>query len=90
MYFCFSLKNIFWRSKFDNIFCKWYQLTKNKNLEIELLKDSYLFRFEVSFYPHGRDHGGLQIGLSLFNYELSINFYDSRHWDYENDCWLER
>lgn len=49
-----------------------------------------MFRFELSFYPHGKDHGGLEVSLALFNYQLAFNLYDSRHWDYDNDCWIDR
>lgn len=33
------------------------------------------------------DHAGVSIGFALFGWHFSIELYDMRHWDDENDCW---
>ena len=32
------------------------------------------------------DHEGIYFNLKLFGLDLDLNYYDVRHWDYENDC----
>ena len=34
-----------------------------------------------------QDHAGFCIELDLFGWGVEFRIYDSRHWDYENDCW---
>lgn len=33
------------------------------------------------------DHAGVRIMIGLLGYEVELQFYDTRHWDYENRCW---
>lgn len=35
-----------------------------------------------------KDHAGFEINLALFGYGIEFNIYDSRHYDYENHCWV--
>jgi hypothetical protein len=35
------------------------------------------------------DHAGLHIRVQLGKIFLCFSVYDSRHWDWENDCWME-
>lgn len=32
------------------------------------------------------DHAGIYIDISLLGLCLSFSFYDTRHWDYDNNC----
>lgn len=36
---------------------------------------------KVTITQHG------MIELEMFNYALIVNFFDNRHWDYEEGCW---
>jgi hypothetical protein len=86
IYFGFNIVNP--RSKrWDNVWCHAYKTPfKNKFIELELVKDTSIvaFTFKLS---HWTDHGGLYIDLGLVGYNISFNFYDSRHWDHKNNCW---
>lgn len=86
--FNFSLKNPFgdtWRF----LLSKNGRLGKNKAWEANIYSTSYVFNinFQLSFRG---DHAGLYIGGGLFGIEGEFNCYDTRHWDYENDCWTQK
>lgn len=89
MYFNFTIYNFSKKPHFWNKL-NWYhkQLSKHKNLEIETFFSNYnLFSFEFDCKITGRDHAGIRLKLNICGLELEINFYDSRHWDYKNNCW---
>jgi len=35
------------------------------------------------------DHAGFEIGLKILGLDLEYKYYDTRHWDYDNDKWEE-
>lgn len=65
------------------------KLSKNKNLEIQLLytKWTRIFSMELALDFTGRDHAGPSFTIELFGLMFIINVYDSRHWDYETNDW---
>lgn len=89
MYFQFSLRNYFKKKNvFDNLWVFFKHLSKNKNIEIELLKsNNYWFKVELDGSFIGQDHAGIFFEISLASYCLTLNLYDSRHWDSKNNCW---
>lgn len=67
---------------------KTWKLGKNKCLEIQLSRGgNILLGASLNFAPYGRDHAGMMVEVSFLRHFFIINFYDSRHWDYENNCW---
>lgn len=61
-------------------------LTKFKAWEINLYRTNQIF--EIYFLLNfNSDHAGLRANFSLFGYTLEYSFYDTRHWDYENNTW---
>lgn len=79
-----------YRSNFLPLWVKHWELSKNKTLEIEILKFTpslLTLRFQWSKW---RDHAGLIIELGLLGYEFNFSIRDNRHWDYENHCWETR
>ena len=62
-------------------------LTKHKALEIEFTNAGNVLTLEIMITTEC-DHCGLRIVISLFGYDMSIHLYDIRHWDYENDCYV--
>lgn len=48
---------------------------------------SHILDIEISFSLVGEDHAGLHLGFGLFGYTIYFDINDSRHWDYENNCW---
>lgn len=71
------------------IFFKVMPIGENKNIEVQYSKmGNTLFGFNFSFSLTGH-HAGLNISFSFLRYYFGINYYDSRHWDYEKNCWKE-
>lgn len=68
---------------------KTWSISKNKSLELQISKWGHswtLFgiRISPSWY---RSHSGFEVELELFNYAMIVNFYDNRHWNYEEGRW---
>lgn len=69
-------------------FCKTWNLTKHKSLEIQLSKaGKTLIGFDFR-WDSRCDHAGLMLDLSLFRHFFIINFYDNRHWNHEKDRYV--
>ena len=88
----YLLFNISWPFKYDpdfhgDYFFKTWKLTKHKYAELQVAKggDEIIGgSFRLAFRE---DHAGLMIDFSLFRRSIYFQIYDSRHWDYENDCY---
>jgi hypothetical protein len=83
----FRISNPWAKDDFDNKWNKSWLPFKNKGLELEFIRYSPTiaeFQFDLSFR---RDHAGLKLELGLFSYSIHFSFYDTRHWDSENDQW---
>ena len=76
-------------TRFENIWCKGWGLTKHKAVELQLTKTTDIVKFLVNI-THGRDHAGVMIELGLLGYTVCFNIYDTRHWDYTNNRWEEK
>jgi hypothetical protein len=71
--------------EFKNLWSKtWSTVFKNKFIELEVYKDATIVSFMFNWTVR-QSHAGLYIGLGIFGYNIHFNFYDSRHWDYENN-----
>ena len=70
--------------------CKYINISENKGFEFELSKNSYWswFEFRVAV-TRARDHAGAELYLEVGPISLSISLQDKRHWDYNNDRWME-
>jgi hypothetical protein len=87
IYFGFNIVNP-WSKRWDNVWCRAYKTPfKNKFIELELVKDTSIAAFSFKL-AHWTDHGGLYIDLGLMGYNVSFNFYDSRHWDHARGQWV--
>ena len=49
-----------------------------------------LLSFEFDCNLKGKDHAGIRLKVNIGSLELTISFYDSRHWDYKKKCWEEK
>jgi hypothetical protein len=46
--------------------------------------------FSIDFaWDRNTDHAGLNFHLCLFDCHFGVMFYDTRHWDYDNECWVQ-
>lgn len=87
----FNIKNVFYRkTNFKNLF-NWSKLiSKYKVFEIEVCRYNYfLLDVSISTCCSGSDHAGPEVEIGAFGYSMSLKIYDTRHWDYENNCWEE-
>ena len=86
--FSFALINP-WGKRWANVWSRAYKLpVKHKFIELEVYKDttfvSLVFRLATR-----TDHGGLMIDVGLLGYSFSFNFYDNRHWNYDEGRYFE-
>ena len=89
IYFNVNIRNPRWWDRFESI-RTWTGNTpiKNKFWEVQVMKSPELLRFEFEFTTQ-QDHAGINLELALLGYHIGFTFYDNRHWDYENNCWME-
>jgi hypothetical protein len=69
-----------------NLYNKSWKVTENKSIEIQLIRDSSLLGLTTQLRNKG-DHPGFRFSLSILFITFDFQFYDGRHWDYENDCY---
>jgi hypothetical protein len=87
IYFNINIRSPWWQDRFENLWARTFSTPwKNKFFEIQLFKDAELFRKEFE-WTIKQDHAGMRLELGLIGYKASFNFYDNRHWDYENNRW---
>jgi hypothetical protein len=74
---------------FKNLGCLHGDMGMHKAWELE---HSYysplLFDCELSL-THKQDHPGFEIGIGILGYGIHFRIYDTRHWDYEKECYEE-
>ena len=76
-----------WAVEFKNFWSRaWATPFENKFVELEFYTVESLVGF-VFDWTTGRDHAGVDIQISWFGFCVHFNFYDSRHWDSEKNCW---
>jgi hypothetical protein len=72
--------NIFWnKSRF---------IGKNKAVEFNGYRTHHIIEFDTRLTFKG-DHAGFRIMIGLFGYAAEFHVYDTRHWDGENDKWVD-
>lgn len=75
-------------------------IIKNKWLEIGagLMSDRHYFYFRFNFlelinfdmkWSRKSDHAGFRLYLTISGLYFGASTYDTRHWDYENECWCK-
>jgi len=80
--FNFNIANP-WSNRFENLWCRAYDTPfKYKFIELELVKDGVILSFMFRLATR-TDHAGLRLELGLLGHSFNFNFYDSRHWNYE-------
>ena len=82
-----EIRNPWSRDRFKNLGCVFGKITKNMTWEIEhTYHDGMLVDLDFEFTTK-QDHAGLHFSVGFLGYNFDFNFYDSRHWDNENNCW---
>lgn len=72
-----------------NIFAKYWKITKNKSLDIDLYRQNWLLASADLRYQNRCDHPGFLFELGLFGVVFNAEFYDGRHWNYEKNKYEE-
>ena len=76
-----------WSDRWSNIYCTGGKtIFANKSWELQIDKTSDILGFDMR-YTRRQDHAGLFLSASLLGFELIINLFDVRHWDYEKNDW---
>lgn len=87
IYFAFNFTNPF-LNRFDVCYENSIKVSKNKTLEIEIIKDntflSFYFRWAIR-----ESHAGICFDFGLMGYSIELDFHDDRHWDMEKGTWEE-
>jgi hypothetical protein len=79
----FNLSNP-WSKVWKNLWSRVYDTPfKNKFIELEIIRDTTIVSFNFRLTTR-QSHGGLYMELGLLGYNFSFNFYDNRHWNYED------
>lgn len=82
----FNIRNP-WSNTFKNLWnCAYNTPFKNKHIELEVTKDFTLVSVGVNWTIR-QSHAGLDLEAGLFGYCLHFQFYDSRHWDHDQNCY---
>lgn len=82
-----------WFKERDNCFLDLYTveepLTENKCYCFQVSKyNDRLFKIGIDLRWRNRDHGGIEFEFVLLGYTINFNFYDRRHWNYEEGRWM--
>jgi hypothetical protein len=75
-----------WSDRWNTIWFKNGLLSKHKAWEFNGYRTHHIVDAECRFTLKG-DHAGLIIMLGLVGYSVEFSVYDTRHWDYEKECW---
>jgi hypothetical protein len=73
-------------------FVQWEpKLSRNKamNFQISRFDSYYLFDFALDIQFDGQDHAGPSLDIWILGFGFNWSFYDTRHWDYDKNSWVE-
>lgn len=82
-----SITNPWYTENFQNLFCRSGKITEHKAWEFEICRYSYDIAKIYFQWSVKSDHAGPSLELCLFGYGVEVKIYDTRHWDYDNNCW---
>ena len=77
-----------WSNRFKSLVNKSCLLLKNKAIDFSVYQTNSIIEVEVNITCRC-DHAGVRIDLGLFGYMCSTVFYDTRHWDADNNKWVD-
>lgn len=67
---------------------KTWKISKHKSLEVQLSKAGNSIIGASFSWDMKCDHAGVMLDLSLFRHFFIINFYDNRHWNYDENRYV--
>ena len=87
IYLNFEIQNPF-SDRWNTIWFKNGLLAKHKAWEFNGYRTHLLVDLDFKLNFKG-DHAGLTFMFGLVGYTVEFSIYDTRHWDYENNCWKQ-
>jgi hypothetical protein len=77
-----------WRTDkvWNTLWSKSGYITKNKAWEFNGYRTGHIINIEFQLTFQG-DHAGARLMIGLFGYEVELDFYDTRHWNYDQNTW---
>ena len=87
IYLNFNITNP-WSDTWTILWNKSRLIGKYKACEFNGYRTNHLI--EVDFNLKIRsDHAGARALIGLFGFGIELHFYDTRHWDYDNNKWVD-
>lgn len=81
----FSLTNP-WNTLWDAGWAWGNKLFQHKAWEIQIYRANVILEFVLNI-THRQDHAGIKLELGLFTWCITFDLYDSRHWNYDKQCY---
>ena len=75
----------FINSEFDMGWFGGFNIGKYKGFEWQLMYSGYLKTGFGFVWTMHKNHAGILIHIALFGWELALELYDCRHWNYDKD-----
>jgi len=85
--FALSIRNPWLRhySSWDTVYNKLFKTPfKHKYLEFEIARTQAIIGVSINCTTR-QSHPGVYLSIALFSYDVALDFYDHRHWDYKNN-----
>lgn len=87
----FSIRNPHPDETFESIFERsgliTNLITNNVAWEAQIYKCGYTFVEFCIKHTTNSDHAGFTLTVGVIGYTFEFMTYDTRHWDYKNNCW---
>lgn len=74
---------------FKNLGCISGRLFQHKAWELDHTYYSPMLADVDLVWNKCTDHAGLAFSIGLLGYGISVRIYDTRHWNYDRNCWEE-
>jgi hypothetical protein len=75
---------------FKDLGCIWGKLGRYSAWELQHTYYSPLLADCEFRWNRRTDHAGIEIGIGLLGYGIHFRIYDTRHWNYDLNCYEER
>ena len=78
-----------WEIELFNWSKTWNTPWEHKYFELQLTSFPAfeLVDFSLNTHWYGEDHAGFKFRLSILGFYFGLDFYDSRHWNYDKGRW---
>jgi len=77
-----------WRSAkiWDILWSKSGSISQHKAWEFNGYRTGHIINVDFHWTLRG-DHAGARLMFGVFGYEIELEFYDTRHWNYDANTW---